>query len=71
MSVCFSFSALQVSEFQIKGDAGNIVHAIASSNAIVGGLIVQEAVKLILGQTDKCKYHWYVRVVRWSEVVEI
>lgn len=35
------------SPFDIKGVAGNIVHAVATTNAIVGGLIVLEAVKIL------------------------
>jgi hypothetical protein len=30
--------------------AGNIIHAIATTNAIVGGLIVVEALKLLAGE---------------------
>lgn len=32
-----------------QGMAGNIIHAIATTNAIVGGLIVTEALKLLAG----------------------
>jgi hypothetical protein len=32
--------------------AGNIIHAIATTNAIVGGLIVVEALKLLAGETQ-------------------
>ena len=35
------------SRFKVKGIAGNIVHAIATTNAIAAGLIVIEAVKLL------------------------
>ena len=35
------------SRFKVKGIAGNIVHAIATTNAIAAGLIVMEAVKLL------------------------
>ncbi|KAK9841863.1 hypothetical protein WJX81_007903 [Elliptochloris bilobata] len=41
--------------FAAKGMAGNIIHAIATTNAIVGGLIVVEALKILAGQPDKCK----------------
>jgi hypothetical protein len=36
--------------FDAKGMAGNIIHAIATTNAIVGGLIVVEALKLLAGE---------------------
>ena len=35
------------SRFKVKGIAGNIVHAIATTNAMAAGLIVMEAVKLL------------------------
>jgi hypothetical protein len=35
--------------------AGNIIHAIATTNAIVGGLIVIEALKLLAGHPEHCK----------------
>jgi ubiquitin-like 1-activating enzyme E1 B len=35
--------------------AGNIVHAIATTNAIVGGLIVIEALKILVGVPEKSK----------------
>ena len=35
--------------------AGNIVPAIASTNAIVGGVIVMEALNVISSNIDKCK----------------
>jgi ubiquitin-like 1-activating enzyme E1 B len=34
------------SHFAVKGIAGNIVHAIATTNAIAAGLIVLEAFKV-------------------------
>lgn len=39
----------------MQGMAGNIIHAIATTNAIVGGLIVVEALKVLAGQPNKCK----------------
>ena len=39
----------------MQGMAGNIIHAIATTNATVGGLIVVEALKVLAGQPDKCK----------------
>ena len=35
--------------------AGNIIPAIATTNAIVAGLIVMEALKVLAGHIDKCK----------------
>lgn len=40
------------SPFSVKGIAGNIVHAIATTNAIVGGLIVLEALKIAANDGD-------------------
>jgi ubiquitin-like 1-activating enzyme E1 B len=37
--------------FAAKGMAGNIIHAIATTNAIISGLIVLEALKLLRGRT--------------------
>lgn len=42
----------QQSAFAAKGMAGNIIHAIATTNAIVAGLIVTEALKLLAGCRD-------------------
>lgn len=36
--------------FDAKGMAGNIIHAIATTNAIISGLIVAEALKLLAGE---------------------
>ncbi|GJP35369.1 hypothetical protein CLOM_g19867 [Closterium sp. NIES-68] len=42
-----SFSIPQQSVFAAKGIAGNIVHAVATTNAIVAGLVVLQAVRLL------------------------
>ncbi|KDD77029.1 ThiF family protein [Helicosporidium sp. ATCC 50920] len=42
-----SFGIPQLSRFEVQGMAGNIVHAIATTNATVAGLIVLEATKII------------------------
>lgn len=42
-----SFGIPMQSLFEAKGIAGNIVHAIATTNAIIAGLIVLETIKLL------------------------
>lgn len=44
-----SFGIPMHSLFEAKGIAGNIVHAVATTNAIIAGLIVIEAIKVLQG----------------------
>ena len=44
-----SFGIPPHSLFEAKGVAGNIVHAVATTNAIIAGLIVIEAIKVLKG----------------------
>ena len=44
---CSNYDIEYMSRFDAKGVAGNIVHALATTNAIVSGLIVIEALKLL------------------------
>ncbi|KAF5443913.1 hypothetical protein F2P56_036429 [Juglans regia] len=46
-----SFGIPLQSLFEAKGIAGNIVHAIATTNAIIAGLIVIEAIKVLQSDT--------------------
>lgn len=46
LSVSRSCIASHVHAWQTKGIAGNIVHAIATTNAVAAGLIVVEALKV-------------------------
>lgn len=50
-----SFGIPMQSVFEAKGMAGNIIHAIATTNAIVAGLIVLEALKLLSNRTEECR----------------
>lgn len=48
-----SFDIPLHSLFEAKGIAGNIVHAVATTNAIISGLIVIEATKVLLKDSNK------------------
>ena len=39
----------------LQGMAGNIIHAIATTNAVISGFIVIEALKLLAGVPEACK----------------
>lgn len=45
----------QKSRFDVKSMAGNIIPAIATTNAVIAGLIVIEALKILAGSLSKCK----------------
>ncbi|WZZ38038.1 LOW QUALITY PROTEIN: hypothetical protein YC2023_034297 [Brassica napus] len=45
-----------VQSFKAKGIAGSIVHAVAKTNAIVAGLIVIEAIKVLKKDVDNHIY---------------
>ncbi|KAF3785167.1 SUMO-activating enzyme subunit 2 [Nymphaea thermarum] len=47
-----SFGIPMHSLFEAKGIAGNIVHAIATTNAIIAGLIVLEAIKVLQNDAE-------------------
>lgn len=51
----FCFDIPMQSLFEAKGIAGNIVHAIATTNAIISGLIVLEAIKLLMDNLENCR----------------
>lgn len=49
------FNITRKSRFDIKSMAGNIIPAIATTNAITAGIVVMHAFKVLQGQLDKCK----------------
>jgi ubiquitin-like 1-activating enzyme E1 B len=49
------FSILMKSKFDVKSLAGNIIPAIATTNAIIAGLIVLQAIKIIRNLLNECK----------------
>lgn len=42
----------------VQGMAGNIIHAIATTNAVIAGMIVIEAMKVLAGMPEACKVSW-------------
>lgn len=51
-----SFGIPLHSLFEAKGIAGNIVHAVATTNAIIAGLIVIEAIKVLKNDIKSYRY---------------
>ena len=49
------FGIPQKTRFDIKSMAGNIIPAIATTNAIIAGLIVLEGMKILDGKIENCK----------------
>ncbi|KAH9249831.1 hypothetical protein BASA81_012426 [Batrachochytrium salamandrivorans] len=63
---CEVFHITRKSLFDVKGIAGNIIHAIATTNAIVAGIQVLEAIRLLTNgkgkeQTKDCRLVWVNR----------
>ena len=52
---CHVFGIPPKTRFDIKSMAGNIIPAIATTNAVIAGCIVMEALKILQDQMDKCK----------------
>ncbi|XP_017464924.1 PREDICTED: SUMO-activating enzyme subunit 2 [Rhagoletis zephyria] len=51
----YIFEIGRKSRFEIKSMAGNIIPAIATTNAITAGVVVLQAFKVLQGQLEKCK----------------
>lgn len=49
------FSMNMKSRFDVKSMAGNIIPAIATTNAIIAGLIVLEGLKILSGELESCR----------------
>lgn len=49
------FGIPQTSKFNVKAMAGNIIPAIATTNAIIAGLIVLQALKMLKGKLEECR----------------
>ncbi len=60
--------------FDAKGMAGNIVHAVATTNAVISGLITLEAMKLLAEAPDACKVRGHCAhklALFWRNLLEI
>ena len=51
-----SFGIPLHSLFEAKGIAGNIVHAVATTNAVIAGLIVIEAIKVLKKDSNNYRF---------------
>lgn len=52
----FCYGIEQLSRFDVKQKAGNIIPAIATANAIIAGLVVVEALKIVQNQRHMCRF---------------
>ena len=55
MKLPFDWSRKRGRQSVLQGMAGNIIHAIATTNAIIAGLITVVAIQILAGCLDLCK----------------
>lgn len=56
-----AFGIPRKSKFDVKGIAGNIIHAIATTNAIAGGLMALQMRRVLQSSIQDCKLTWIGR----------
>ena len=49
------FGIEEQTRFKVKEMAGNIIPAIATTNAIIAGMVVMEAFRILDGRLDQCR----------------
>ena len=65
----YAFDIEPKSEFDVKAMAGNIIPAIASTNAIAAGAQVVMAYQILAGRTDECRMTYILRLVSGNRVL--
>lgn len=65
------FGIQQKSRFNIKSMAGNIIPAIATTNAVIAGIIVLQAFKILRGKTDACSMVYLNKQVNYKRKIII
>ncbi|XP_049850617.1 SUMO-activating enzyme subunit 2-like [Schistocerca gregaria] len=59
---CAQFNMSMQSRFDVKSQAGQIVPSIATTNAIVAGLVTLEAIKILTKNFERCRQTFLTRV---------
>jgi len=58
------FGIAEQSRWDVKEIAGNIIPAIATTNAIISGFIVLEALKVLANKRNECRFCWCSKDLR-------